>query len=434
MGDRLDDQVERLAQHALRGEMWEKALAYGRQAGDKAQTRSAYREAVVCYEQALVAFEHLPDSRAVTEQAIDLRLGLHNTLNALGETPGRMLDHLRYAETLAETLGDHLRLGQVYAAMSLNYWRAGDVDRAIDYGQRTLALAATLGHVGLQALAHLRLGWVYYDTGDYPQAIESLERNVAPLQGDLLSEHFGSNNIVAATSRSWLSFCHAERGAFTEGLAMAEEGLRLAETIHSPVSLIDVCLAMSTLYLRQGDVPRAIPMLERAMSLCQDWHNPLFVPQLTAALGVAYALDGRVTAGLALVEHGVEQQVARPRSRRLAPMVTWLSEAYLLAGRVEEAHTRAVQALDLARQYQLRGNQAWALWLLGESTARQASPEVEPAVGHYRQALTLTEELGMRPLQAHCPSCRYRPVPRHGDDLVAPASRGDAGTSGMRPP
>jgi class 3 adenylate cyclase/tetratricopeptide (TPR) repeat protein len=401
-GDRRDDQVERLAQHALRGEVWDKALVYGRQAGDKARTRSAYREAVGCYEQALVAFEHLPDSRAVTEQAIDLRLGLQSALNALGETPERMLDHLRRAETPAETLGDHLRLGQVYAAMSSNYWRAGDVDRTIVYGQRTLALAATLGHVGLQALAHLSLGWGYYDAGDYPQAIESLERNVAILQGDLLYEHFGANNIVVATSRSWLSFCHAECGAFTEGLAMAEEGLRLAETVHSPVSLIDVCLGMSTLYLRQGDVQRAIPVLERAMSLCQDWHSPLFVPQLTAALGVAYALDGRVTAGLALIEHEVEQQVARPRSRRLALVVAWLSEVYLLAGRLAEAHTRAVQALDLARQYKQRGTQAWALWLLGESTARQAYTEGEPAVSHYRQALTLAEELGMRPLQAHC--------------------------------
>ena len=86
-GDRLDDQVERLAQHALRGEVWQKALVYGRQAGDKAQTRSAYREAVVCYEQALAALEHLPDSRATTEQAIDLRLGLRTALNALGRSP-----------------------------------------------------------------------------------------------------------------------------------------------------------------------------------------------------------------------------------------------------------------------------------------------------------------------------------------------------------
>ena len=155
-------------------------------------------------------------------------------------------------------------------------------------------------------------------------------------------------------------------------------------------------------YLRQGDVQRAIPVLERAMGLCQDWHIPLLLPEQAAALGLAYALEGRVAAGLALVEHGVEQLVARGRPWRLALLVAWLSEAYLLAGRLEDARQRAAQAVELARQYQQRGHQAWALWLLGESTARQASPEVEPAAGHYRQALALAEELGMRPLQAHC--------------------------------
>ena len=48
-GDRLAEQVERLAHHALRGEVWDKALAYCQQAGDKAVARSAYREAVACY-------------------------------------------------------------------------------------------------------------------------------------------------------------------------------------------------------------------------------------------------------------------------------------------------------------------------------------------------------------------------------------------------
>ena len=83
-------------------------------------------------------------------------------------------------------------------------------------------------------------------------------------------------------------------------------------------------------------------------------------------------------------------------------MVARLSEAYLLAGRLEDACQRAAQALDLARQYQQRGTQAWALWILGASTARQAFPASEPAAGHYREALALAEELGMRPLQAHC--------------------------------
>jgi tetratricopeptide (TPR) repeat protein len=92
--------------------------------------------------------------------------------------------------------------------------------------------------------------------------------------------------------------------------------------------------------------------------------------------------------------------MGRPTS--LVPAVACLSEAYLLAGRLEDAHHRAAQAVDLARQYTQRGTQARALWLLGESTTRQVSPEVEPASGHYRQALGLAEELGMRPLQAHC--------------------------------
>ena len=113
-------------------------------------------------------------------------------------------------------------------------------------------------------------------------------------------------------------------------------------------------------------------------------------------------MEGCVAAGLTLVEHEMEQAVARGKSRLAALLVTRLSEAYLLAGRLEEARQRAEQACDLARQYQQRGHQAWALWLLGESMARQASPTVEAAAHHYRQALTLAEELGMRPLQAHC--------------------------------
>ena len=401
-GDRLDDQVERLSQHALRGEVWEKALAYGRQAGAKAHVRSAYREAVVCYEQALVALEHVPDSRAASEQAIDLRLGLRITLNVLGDAPERLLDHLRRAETLAQTLGDHLRLGWVYAHMNNNFWVMGDVDRAIDYGQRALALAATLGDVGLQAWAHLSLGRIYYDAGDYARAVESFERNVAALHGELRYERFGTNGSVAATSLAWLSLCHAERGAFTEALAMAKDGLRIAETVNHPFRLIEVCYGVSMVYLRQGELRRATPVLERAMSLCQDWHIPILLPRQAAGLGLAYVLEGHVAAGLALAEQGVEQEAARGIARSLVPVVILLSEAYLLAGRLEEARQRAAQALDLARQYQSRGHQAWALWLLGESTALQASPEGEPVVSHYRQAFALAEELGMRPLQAHC--------------------------------
>jgi tetratricopeptide (TPR) repeat protein len=82
--------------------------------------------------------------------------------------------------------------------------------------------------------------------------------------------------------------------------------------------------------------------------------------------------------------------------------VGYVSEAYLLAGRMQEAVQLAGRALDLARDHKERGHEAWALRLLGDIAARREPPEVEQAEAHYRQALALAKELGMRPLQAHC--------------------------------
>ena len=79
-----------------------------------------------------------------------------------------------------------------------------------------------------------------------------------------------------------------------------------------------------------------------------------------------------------------------------------MGEAHLLAGRLGEAHTLAERALALARAHQERGDQAYALRLFGEIAAHRVPPEAEPAEASYRQALALADELGMRPLLAHC--------------------------------
>ena len=156
-GDRVAEQVERLAHHALRGEVWDKALAYCRQAGEKALARSAHREAVGYFEQALSALPHLPEQRDTREQAIDLRLALRSALRPLGDF-GRILACLREAEALAAALDDPRRLGQVSVLLSSHFYLMGAYDQAIAAAQRALALATASGDVVLQALANLRLG------------------------------------------------------------------------------------------------------------------------------------------------------------------------------------------------------------------------------------------------------------------------------------
>src|SRR5262249_55789295 len=98
--------------HALHGEVWDKAVAYLWQAGVKAAARSANREAVTYYDQALQVLPQLPERRDTQEQAIDLRCELRHALDPLGEL-GRVRDCLHEAQNLAEQLGDQARLGKV---------------------------------------------------------------------------------------------------------------------------------------------------------------------------------------------------------------------------------------------------------------------------------------------------------------------------------
>jgi predicted ATPase len=116
VGEWLDEQVERVAHHALRGEVWHTAVAACRQAGEKALARSAYREAVGYFEQALTALPHLPETRARHEQALDLRLALRTALWPSGDW-GRMLACLREAEALAVALDAPRQLAGVYGAL-----------------------------------------------------------------------------------------------------------------------------------------------------------------------------------------------------------------------------------------------------------------------------------------------------------------------------
>jgi DNA-binding winged helix-turn-helix (wHTH) protein/tetratricopeptide (TPR) repeat protein len=399
--NRLVDQVDRLAYHALQGAAWHKAVAYCRQAGARAMTQSAYHEAARSFEQALDALQHLPEGYDTQAQAIDLRLDLRSALWPLGEF-GRIFVALQDAKALAEALGDHHRLGWAVAYLLAHFTAVCDPDRALAAGQRTLAIAADLGEIGLTVVAQNHLGNVYRNMGDYRRAVDFFQKNVACLHGELLYERFGAPGPASLTSRSFLTCSLAECGAFAEGRAAAEEGVQIAEATDHPWSRVQAYRAVGFRALRQGDLHQAISVLERALSLVQEAYLRHQIPMVAAPLGAAYVLTGRSADALPLLEQAIEQAVAMGYMIDHALRVAWLSEAYLLAGRLDEAYTQAQHALEFSRAHQARGDEAYALRLLGEFYARHDPPEVEPAATHYCQALTLAEALGMRPLQAHC--------------------------------
>ena len=400
-GNRGGEQVERLAHHALRGEVWDKALAYCRQAGEKAMARSASREAVEYFEQALRALPHLPEQRSTHEQAIDLRLALRSALLPSGDSK-RILGYLREAEALAAALDDPRRLGHISGFLSVYFRNIGAYDQAIAAAQRALALATTGQDAIVHALANLYLGAAYWAQGDYLRAIDCLRQTVASLHGAQRQERLGQANVPSVQSLAFLAACHGELGMFAEGSALGEEGLQIAETIAHPSSLMWASYGVGLLSFCQGDLHKALPRLERAMGICQDADLPLFVPRMAAALGAAYTLAGRVADAAALLTQAIDQTLATDMAGFQALCRLPLGKAYMLAGRLEEAYALAEQTLALAREHQERGNQAYALHLLGDIAAQREPAESEPAEAFYQQALTLAEELGMRPLVAHC--------------------------------
>jgi tetratricopeptide (TPR) repeat protein len=180
----LTDPVERLANHALRGEVWDQAVRYSKQVGDKAMGRSAFREGVASFRQALAALPHLLESHDTLAQAIDLRIALEGALLAVGESR-QGFAYLCEAEALAATLGDQRRLRRVLTAMIHGFWRKGDSDHALAYGQHALALTAAGGDVHEQARAQGLVGTVYFSLGDYRLAIDVFRRSIASLEGEL---------------------------------------------------------------------------------------------------------------------------------------------------------------------------------------------------------------------------------------------------------
>jgi class 3 adenylate cyclase/tetratricopeptide (TPR) repeat protein len=401
--DRLPEHIERLAHHAFRGALWEKAVTYLRQAGAKAFARSSNREALAYFEQALTALTHLPETRETREQAIDVRFDLRSALFPLAEF-GRIDGYLREAEALARTLDDQRRLGWASAYMCThNLYTGGHATDVRTFAQRVEAIGETLGDVPLQVAAQYYLATACYISGDHRGAEHGCRRLMQSLQGDRIRERFGFGVFPAVVSRAFLARTLAERGVFDEGDAHGHEAIQIAEALDHPVSIVWACLGLAHLHGVRGELSQAAGLLERAVAQCREWNITLYTPPVMAALGHVYAWSGRSGEGVSWLQQALTTYDESGGTGRFHSLsVVQLGEAYLLADRVEDARTCADRAVLLARERGERGDEAWALRLLGEIASHHSRPDVATAEVHFAAAMAVASELGMQPLVAHC--------------------------------
>lgn len=413
-GENLQDFIETLARHAFRGELWDKAVTYTYQAGTKAMARSASREAVFFFERGLEALEKLPEGLKKSEAAVDFRLELRNALFFLGEFD-RLSRYLEEAETIAKTLNDPYRLGRVLNFLVSYFGLSGQHDRALSTAERALALNTDI--IELNAVTQYYMGLESHHVGQYHRSIQVLSRLIDSVSvGSYRHHRFGTATILSVICRTWLVQSLAAIGAFRDGISHAQEGIRIAEEAEQSYSLAYINCSLGLLYLLKGDFAEAINILEGCMNLSKQAEIRVLYPQIASYLGLGYALCGRFDDALPLMEKADRQSAAIGRKAGQPLRFAWHAQAHLLAGNLDEARALAKRARVLAEESQEEGNRAWALKFLGDVASSQAGrAERDEALRWYDRALTLSENLGMVPLQAHSHLALGKLLADHGD-------------------
>ena len=262
-------------------------------------------------------------------------------------------------------------------------------------------MATTIQDMHLTVISRNYLGLVYRGLGDYPHAIECFGENITHLRNVPLQDRLGTATLVSEPYRH-LAGCLAECGAFAAGREPAEEGVQIAEVAGDPYGLALAYAGSGLLALRQGNLSQALPKFERALALAAGRDIEIGVPWIASLLGTAYMLAGRTAEALPLLERAVTQAATRCFMFDHSRLAISLGEGYLHAGRLDAASAQAQRALDFAHTHHERGQEAYALRLLGAIAVQREPPEHVQAEAYYRHALALAEELGMCPLQAHC--------------------------------
>jgi tetratricopeptide (TPR) repeat protein len=400
--DRLGGEIERLAHHAVRGELRERAVHYLRQAGLKAAARSALPDARVWFEQAVGVLEALPESQSTLEQAFEIRLELRPVLSLLGEGR-RMLERLREAEALAERLNDDRRRGRVCALMTNVHQLLGELDEALVTGTRALEIAGRLGDLRLRILATTYLEQVHYHRGEYERVVELATDNLAALPADWVYEYLGTSAPISVYDRCNLVMSLAQLGRFAEATKYEAEAIRLAEPTHHAFTVGAADRAAGTLHLLKGDWTKARSLLEHGIAVLRTGNVVLMLPFAVASSAWVLSQLGEASEALDRLRE-CEQLVERLAAREIVITRGWayhaLGRACLLLGRLDEARRLGDRAVESSPCQP--GFAAYALHLLGNIATHPDRFDAESGEAYYRQALALADELGMRPLAAHC--------------------------------
>ncbi|MFQ5849452.1 MAG: AAA family ATPase [Candidatus Binatia bacterium] len=397
--DRLAEQVDRLAHHAFRGEIWAKAVAYLRQAGAKAAARSANREAVVYFEQALGALGHLPEGPETLEQAIAIRVDLGPSLIATrGYLASEVEQTYTQARKLCQRLGETPQLFPVLWGLSRVFDNRGELPASRKLGEQLLSVAQRVQDPGLLLEAHHTLWAILLSLGEFASAQAHLERGKALYD---IQQHGHHAFLYGGHDPGVCCQTHSARALWLLGypdqaIQRTRDALTLARELSHPYSFGNALSYAAWVHQHRGEGQAVQERAEAAITLGTEHGFPRWVAQGTSLRGWLVVEQGQWEEGiLQMRQAGGVLKVGREQSY----FGSLLAEAYLKAGRIKEGLSEVIEALDRAHKSGIRYYEAELHRIEGELLLRQALPADEQGEASLRRAIEVARSQGAKSLE-----------------------------------
>jgi class 3 adenylate cyclase/tetratricopeptide (TPR) repeat protein len=400
--DRLDEHIDRLADHAFLAELWQKAAPYQLRSCRRAIKRGANQDAIAIYERGLETLSHWPASRKKTIAEIDLHLTVVTALEPLG-MHRRIAEVLREARRLAETSDEPWRIAAVNCQLTVALWRLGYHAEAMAAAQAAQSIAERIGEPVLTFAALHNVGIIHHEIGAFNTSLEFHDKCLALETPEIDEKRAGWAALPSVVLRTFMADSLIDLGELDRAEKLTEEASRLAKAANHAYSRANINHVFGRLRTAQGRPVEALSLLRESWQTCLDLEMKQMYPIFASRMGEAYLALGDVKGALEIL--AVPEQLDIPLAEHAFGwrfLFIAQGRAFLAAGRNEDAKAVAERALSLAEERGEPPQLANAKKLLGDVARVIDKADTVLAERYYREAFTLAEQCCMRPLMALC--------------------------------
>jgi DNA-binding NtrC family response regulator/tetratricopeptide (TPR) repeat protein len=352
------EHAEVLADQAVRGEVWDRAVDYLRTVSSRAYSRGALEQAIECLETALQLVGRLPASVEAAQRAIDVRLDLHPALLTVGRV--REIAELHpEAERFARQIGDDVRLAQVLRHRSQFSWLGGRYRVGSNYARQALAILEARPDAPTRLQVLYCLGTNRHALGDYRGAQECFASILEGPDKDLVGRVLSLTVPVETPAWCWRGFCLALLGAGVQGNEAIGRGVGLAEASGYDQSKVIAWTLEALVATYCGRPAQCLRSMEQAIVLCEKIGFVAWLPAAYSTYGLMLTRLNRIAENsLFHLEQGVVTNEAMGIRVYQAQRLGWWAEALWRVGLLAEARRRIDSAVELAVEMEERGVEA----------------------------------------------------------------------------